>query len=402
MRRSSLAGLCLVAALAVMATACALVVGLKDRELAAAEDGGPGDALAGDAPEDTTTEASPDVTSDARAADGGDAAHTTDASDAGPDGSDRGCVADLDADTMNCGRCGHDCLGGACLAGSCQPVTIGTTTLDVLALAVDSTDVYWGTLSTIEKCPISGCGAGVATLTSGRPNYPNSVAVYGSTVYWAEPSTAGPDSVSVTGTSVGTIDNAVNPYQVVIDPSHAVLYWTDDAANTGLRYCTLPTCASPNTLGIGFTSGTTTAAVNGNAVYIGNANTSSLYSCSFGNCSNPTDMNARVVVAQLAADSKTVYIADDQTSGHIWTCPVSGCSDAGATALTGTETFPSALGVDSANLYWTDKGNAIRWCALPGCASPQTLAPGNVHGMAIDARAVYFGAGQSVKRVAKP
>lgn len=34
--------------------------------------------------------------------------------------------ADLATDALNCGRCGHDCLGGACEAGQCQPVKLGT------------------------------------------------------------------------------------------------------------------------------------------------------------------------------------------------------------------------------------------------------------------------------------
>ena len=33
------------------------------------------------------------------------------------------CV-DLMSDGKNCGTCGHDCLGGACAAGQCQPVMI--------------------------------------------------------------------------------------------------------------------------------------------------------------------------------------------------------------------------------------------------------------------------------------
>src|SRR5262245_57850836 len=32
--------------------------------------------------------------------------------------------ADLATDAKNCGRCKHDCLGGACKLGKCQPVQI--------------------------------------------------------------------------------------------------------------------------------------------------------------------------------------------------------------------------------------------------------------------------------------
>ena len=41
------------------------------------------------------------------------------------DGNDfNGCEAVVTDDPLNCGACGHDCGGGACLAGKCQPVQL--------------------------------------------------------------------------------------------------------------------------------------------------------------------------------------------------------------------------------------------------------------------------------------
>ena len=37
------------------------------------------------------------------------------------------CAADLKSDAKNCGRCGHDCLGGACTAGRCEAFEISAT-----------------------------------------------------------------------------------------------------------------------------------------------------------------------------------------------------------------------------------------------------------------------------------
>lgn len=54
-----------------------------------------------------------------------------DAGDAGTDGAvtdapgndpDGACGADLDNDPANCGGCGHDCGGSACVKGACQPI----------------------------------------------------------------------------------------------------------------------------------------------------------------------------------------------------------------------------------------------------------------------------------------
>jgi hypothetical protein len=49
------------------------------------------------------------------------------------------CAADLTSDAKNCGRCGHDCAGGACDGGRCQPVTLTSSEADLeeLRLAGD-------------------------------------------------------------------------------------------------------------------------------------------------------------------------------------------------------------------------------------------------------------------------
>lgn len=44
--------------------------------------------------------------------------------DAQPDAAT--CVTDTQTDAKNCGRCGHDCLGGKCSAGVCQVATVLT------------------------------------------------------------------------------------------------------------------------------------------------------------------------------------------------------------------------------------------------------------------------------------
>ena len=44
--------------------------------------------------------------------------------DAGTDTST--CVADVASDPKNCGRCGHDCVGGACTAKRCQAVELAS------------------------------------------------------------------------------------------------------------------------------------------------------------------------------------------------------------------------------------------------------------------------------------
>ncbi len=58
-----------------------------------------------------------DASSDAVAQDGG----TTDVT---PPIAEAGCDAHPQDDSKNCGRCGHDCLGGGCSGGVCLPVAL--------------------------------------------------------------------------------------------------------------------------------------------------------------------------------------------------------------------------------------------------------------------------------------
>ncbi|AKU96006.1 hypothetical protein AKJ09_02670 [Labilithrix luteola] len=59
-----------------------------------------------------------------------------------PDGA--ACAgADLMTDAKHCGRCGHDCLGGACSAGKCQAVQLGSAGSSPLTfVAVSDNDVF--------------------------------------------------------------------------------------------------------------------------------------------------------------------------------------------------------------------------------------------------------------------
>ena len=76
-----------------------------------------------------------------------DAAVADAAVDAGADGGLEGdagaCSDDLTSDAKNCGKCGHDCLGGTCVASQCTPVPIISNETGVLGVAVDGTDLYW-------------------------------------------------------------------------------------------------------------------------------------------------------------------------------------------------------------------------------------------------------------------
>lgn len=83
-----------------------------------------------------------DASSDAPRTDG-------DLPDGGADASSDGglCSSDLSIDPKNCARCGHDCLGGACISARCQPSAFIEGESAPIGIATDGTELFWSTES---------------------------------------------------------------------------------------------------------------------------------------------------------------------------------------------------------------------------------------------------------------
>lgn len=53
------------------------------------------------------------------------------------------CNADLSSDPTSCGACGHDCCGGACIKGVCQPRVLASQQLNVSFVRADDKYAFW-------------------------------------------------------------------------------------------------------------------------------------------------------------------------------------------------------------------------------------------------------------------
>lgn len=82
------------------------------------------------------------------------------------------CV-DLSTAPADCGACGHDCGGGDCQSGRCQPVVLASNIVQAHGLVVDGDFVYFGTS---EFCQAGGgppaCHSNVVARVGKRPGSP--------------------------------------------------------------------------------------------------------------------------------------------------------------------------------------------------------------------------------------
>ncbi len=359
-------------------------------------------------------------------------ASTTDA----PAGQDGGsCDADLKTDKKNCGRCGHDCLGGTCDAGTCQAVELGTiASAPLYDVAVSSQHVFVGTRIALAAevggiwRVLKGGGAPEAYVTMRDAQ---GLAVLGETLYFvvhdapANGTTqqGGLYSCPVAGASPCAptlIAAATNPRALTVDKGK--VFYGDSIAGRGLMVYAPPAAPVSFREGFGFAG---SYFVDGTTAFY------------------PVTIEKpprRAKVFELVADAAVetyfyenpkadvgllkgtatfllfaAFDAEGTEGGVVRRIPRAGgpapC-DYGA----GTNKRPYGVYADATHVYWTNQGEgatqpygrgSLVRCELAGCcATPDVMWTGNGQPTAVtaDADAVYFTtkARGSVWRIAKP
>jgi hypothetical protein len=96
-----------------------------------------------------------------------------------------GC-GDTQTDPLHCGVCGHDCLGGACVAGQCQASVVAWGQAYPCCIRLDAENVYWlnsdspdGALQVVPK------SGGTATALVAPLGSPTGLVLDESHAYWA-------------------------------------------------------------------------------------------------------------------------------------------------------------------------------------------------------------------------
>ncbi|WP_197041488.1 hypothetical protein [Chondromyces apiculatus] len=142
------------------------------------------------------------------------------------------CETDTSNNPEHCGACGHSCLGGACVAGTCQPIVLATQQSNPWTIALDDTHVYW-TNAGVASSPsgsvarIPKMGGDVQVLAAGQ-TYPFiGIAVAGGWVYWTNYSGGTVRRVPVAGGAEETLASGpMNPKGITVTDTH--VYWANN------------------------------------------------------------------------------------------------------------------------------------------------------------------------------
>jgi hypothetical protein len=313
--------------------------------------------------------------------------------------------ADLTNDSRNCGRCGHDCLGGACSGGVCQPLTIASDpTTSPWDIAVDATNVYWTNNTspgTVMKAPVAG---GAATPIATNQISPARIAIDATYAYWTNfdggTVMRAPLNGGANPTELASGQN--QPMGIRVDETN--VYWLnsgDGSVNTcTLTNCTLPTAIATNQ-GV-----LRTASIDSSQIYfVGDSGNVS--SCRKPDCAGGPSVIAsgQALPYFVSVYGGTVYWTNGDLSGGIKAYSQAAMNE---TELA-MQQAPRGIAVDASGVYWvTSKaGGSLMTCPLSGCGAGPTMLASNLatpFAVTLDDKAVYFtnsGDG-TVQKVAKP
>jgi hypothetical protein len=350
----------------------------------------------------------PPPTGDDAGARGADAADIEASPEASPEAS---CSTDIAVDPKNCGRCGHDCLGGACLEGLCQPVVLASNRGGPGSVAIDATHVYWleSSASMVVRVPKAGGPIEVLATVVGNAGAGN-LRVDESRAYWAD-NFAATNSFLLRRSSVSKVPDAGAPIQYgayviqsgVGGPPTFVLGMaldgndllstsgggvTRSAKDSGavapvVNVPTVLTCLTADDAGL----------------YVGSLDGQLLGVSPEGGTTSPIGTGLGDVEELLLDGADLFWIARGQGTIGI------AKQRSSPSVFAGSLDDPRGVAVEDTSVYWTER-DVVRSCPRSGCgAGPRVIAKLQARpmGIAVDATNLYWanGLGGTIVRLAK-
>jgi hypothetical protein len=324
-----------------------------------------------------------------------------------------GC-SDLASDPKNCGKCGHDCAGGACNTGVCQPSTVSSGQSNVNRIIATSTHVYWSRFGSY--VPPKQSGAVMSADLDGKNPVVLFDAGQGTSCYSLVTSTT--DAYFQCGNwiyrcalsgcgqspqqllSLSGIGSVVD---MALDTPNNRLYFTvatpynvqtggfvASISTNGGNYARLTANDQPSPSSLSIVNGWVYWLNAGTYMNSAPKNNTSVYKAPVGTNQTPqavSDDGMGASFLGITVDGNTVFYGG---SGGVRSVPSSGGLSK-TFAMTGTGNPITAVLTDSQYVYWNDLSvvGGLYRCSK-NCASPEPIVSGYVSTFALDDLSLWW------------
>ncbi|WP_394831886.1 DUF5050 domain-containing protein [Pendulispora rubella] len=327
-----------------------------------------------------------------------------------------GCEVDTRVVSEHCGACGHDCLGGACQGGFCQPILLAEGGVAPMHIVLDDASVY-GVNASGAVTRISKNGGPLVVLAPSdghAQSPPPRVTLAGNTLYYTDfgPPADGGTAGNVWATTIDggkeRIARANAPYAISVAGGY--VYWSegnpDASAPVGaIRRMNI---ASKDAGGPALVVAPEPGAISSilatdKTLYWSNRGTPPMYSDGALKGCESMGADAGLPCAQeapLAAPGAEGLISDGNlyftgTDGvFAWGCSLTSCAKR---AVAPQQFDPRFLVFDSSRntVFWTTGDGAIKMVAKAGYPNNNETILFQRRGtnpldIAVDAKAVYW------------
>ncbi len=322
------------------------------------------------------------------------------------DGASHADVQPIDGpkeDPKNCGRPGHDCLGGACQHGMCQPVTLRSN-ISPFFITADDSHVFWVDVNARQVARIDKDGGGYLVLVElGALQAPWVLRADEAHVYFGILS--GPlarCSLSGCNNRPTVIASSIRePVELHVDQQK--VYWVDqDPAKTNVRLSSIdknlvnsvgsPIYDVPEGLRIRHLVGDSTS------LYM-TASDGAVRRISKATGSVETVYQGAPSSAGLALDETSLYVTEQEDPGAIRRISKS-ATNGEAKVITGSQHNPVAVAVDGTRLYWLDMrtgvdgdDGSLKSCLLSSCGEQVSVLASGLHfpfDLILDETSIYW------------